>query len=163
MRLTVATSPPYARSSSPAPTSTHAQVTGPRALLWAAHNSNDEIARALIAAKAAVDVPNDFGVTPLLEASRNGDAAMVDLLLRAGADPKRSHPEGETPLLGAARAGSVPAVRLLLARGVDVNAAETFQQTTALMWAAAEGHTRRRRSAARGWRGSEPSGRTSPR
>jgi ankyrin repeat protein len=34
----------------------------------------------------------------------------------------------------------VPAVRLLLARGVDVNAAETYQQTTALMWAAAENH-----------------------
>ena len=31
-------------------------------------------------------------------------------------------------------------MRLLLARGVDVNAAEKFQQTTALMWAAAEGH-----------------------
>jgi len=114
---------------------------GSTALLWAAHHSNVEIARALIAAKAAVDTPNDFGVTPLLEASRNGDAAMVDLLLRSGADPKRSHPEGDSPLLSAARAGSVPAVRLLLARGADVNAAETFQQTTALMWAAAEGHT----------------------
>ena len=31
-------------------------------------------------------------------------------------------------------------MRLLLARGVDVNAAETFQKTTALMWASAEGH-----------------------
>ncbi|HEV8397986.1 MAG TPA: ankyrin repeat domain-containing protein [Vicinamibacterales bacterium] len=113
---------------------------GSTPLLWAAHNSNIEIARALIAAKATVDTPNDFGVTPLLEASRNGDAPMVDLLLRAGADPKRAHPEGETPLLSAARAGSVPTVRLLLARGVDVNHAEQFQQTTALMWAAAEGH-----------------------
>jgi ankyrin repeat protein len=113
---------------------------GSTPLLWAAHSSNLDIARALIAAKAAVDVPNDFGVTPLLAASRNGDAPMVELLLRAGADPKRSHPEGETPLLSAARAGSVPAVRLLLARGVDVNHAEQFQQTTALMWAAAEGH-----------------------
>jgi ankyrin repeat protein len=93
-----------------------------------------------VAAKATVDLANDFGVTPLLEASRSGDAAMVELLLRAGADPKRSHPEGETPLLSAARAGSVPTVRLLLARGVDVNHAEKFQQTTALMWASAEGH-----------------------
>jgi ankyrin repeat protein len=113
---------------------------GSTPLLWAAHASNLDIARALIAAKAAVDTANDFGVTPLLEASRNGDAPMVDLLLRAGADPKRAHPGGETPLLSASRAGSVPTVRLLLARGVDVNAAETFQQTTALMWAAAEGH-----------------------
>jgi uncharacterized protein len=113
---------------------------GSTPLLWAAHTSNLDIAKALIAAKAAVDAPNDFGVTPLLEASRNGDAPMVELLLRAGADPKRSHPEGETPLLSASRAGSVPTVRLLLARGVDVNHAEKFQQTTALMWAAAEGH-----------------------
>jgi ankyrin repeat protein len=113
---------------------------GSTPLLWAAHASNLDIARALIAAKASVDAANDFGVTPLLEASRNGDAAMVELLLRAGADPKRSHPEGETPLLSASRAGSVPTVRLLLASGVDVNHAEKFQQTTALMWAAAEGH-----------------------
>ena len=113
---------------------------GSTPLLWAAHTSNLDIARALVAAKASVDAANDFGVTPLLEASRNGDASMVDLLLRAGADPKRTHPEGETPLLSAARAGSVPTVRLLLARGVDVNAAENFQQTTALMWASAEGH-----------------------
>jgi ankyrin repeat protein len=87
-----------------------------------------------------VDAANDYGITPLLQASRTGDATMVDLLLRAGANPSRAHPEGETPLLAAARAGSVPAVRHLLARGVDVNHAESFQNTTALMWAAAEGH-----------------------
>jgi ankyrin repeat protein len=34
----------------------------------------------------------------------------------------------------------LPAVRLLLARGANVNAAEKFQGTTALMFAAAEGH-----------------------
>ena len=113
---------------------------GSTPLLWAAHTSNLDIARALVAARANVDAPNDFGVTPLLEASRNGDAAMVELLLRAGADPKKAHPEGETPLLSASRAGSGATVRLLLARGADVNAAEKFQQTTPLMWAAAEGH-----------------------
>ena len=114
---------------------------GSSPLLWAAHRSNIEIARALVAAGAAVDVANDFGVTPLLHASRIGDAAMVELLLRSGANPSRTHPEGETPLMAAARAGSVPAVRLLLTRGVDVNATETFQKTSALMWAAAEGHS----------------------
>lgn len=113
---------------------------GSTPLLWAAHRSSPEIARALVAAGAAVDAANDFGITPLLHASRTGDAAMVDLLLRAGANAARAHPEGETPLMAAARAGSVPSVRLLLARGADVNAAETFQKTTALMWAAAEGH-----------------------
>ena len=113
---------------------------GSSPLLWAAHRSNVEIARALVAAGAAVDVANDFGITPLLHASRIGDAAMVELLLRSGANPARTHPEGETPLMAAARSGSVPAVRLLLTRGVDVNATETFQKTSALMWAAAEGH-----------------------
>jgi len=113
---------------------------GSTALLWAANNGSVELARALVGAKAAVDTPNDFGVTPLLQASRVGDAAMVDYLLRAGANPSLAHPEGETPLQAAARAGSVQAVRLLLARGADVNAAEKFQNTTALMYAAAEGH-----------------------
>jgi ankyrin repeat protein len=113
---------------------------GSTPLLWAAHRGNLEIARALVAAKASVDAANDYGVTPLLQASRTGDAAMVELLLRAGANPSKAHPEGETPLLAASRTGSVPTVRLLLARGVDVNAAEGFQRTTPLMWAAAEGH-----------------------
>jgi ankyrin repeat protein len=114
---------------------------GSTPLLWAAHKSNVEIARVLVAAGAAVDAPSDYGITPLLQASRTGDAAMVDLLLQAGAHPSRAHPEGETPLMAAGRAGNVAAVRSLLARGVDVNATETFQKTTALMWAAGEGHT----------------------
>ena len=113
---------------------------GSTPLLWAANNGSVEIARLLLANKAAVDAANDFGITPLLQASRVGDSAMVDLLLRSGANPSKAHPEGETPLLAAARSGSVPAVRLLLTRGVDVNAAEKFQNTTALMWAVAEGH-----------------------
>ena len=42
--------------------------------------------------------------------------------------------------MAAARAGHRGGVRLLLERGADVNAAESSQQETALMWAAAEGH-----------------------
>jgi ankyrin repeat protein len=113
---------------------------GSTPLLWAVNNGSVEIARVLIANKAAVDAANDFGITPLLQASRVGDSAMVDLLLRSGANPSKAHPEGETPLMAASRSGSVAAVRLLLARGVEVNHAETLQNTTALMWAAAEGH-----------------------
>jgi ankyrin repeat protein len=109
-------------------------------LLWAVHKSDHDIARVLLAAGAKPDVPNHYGVTPLLEASQTGDAEMMDLLLKAGADPKRTHTEGETTLMAASRAGSVPAVRLLLDHGVDVNAADSFQHETALMWAAAEGH-----------------------
>lgn len=113
---------------------------GSTPLLWAVHDAQPEIARVLITAGATVDAANDFGVTPLLEASRTGDAVMVDVLLQGGANPSLAHPEGETPLMAAARAGSVPAVRALLTRGADVNAAENFQKTSALMWAAGEGH-----------------------
>ncbi len=113
---------------------------GSTALLWAANNGSLEIARALVAAKATVNTANDFGITPLIQASRVGNASMVEFLLGAGANPSLAHPEGETPLLAASRAGSLPAVRLLLARGANVNAAEKFQGTTALMYAAAEGH-----------------------
>src|SRR5712691_5178143 len=42
--------------------------------------------------------------------------------------------------MAASRSGHMGAVRLLLDRGANVNAAESSQQETALMWAAAEGH-----------------------
>jgi ankyrin repeat protein len=113
---------------------------GSTALLWAAYHSDVAMARALIAAGAKVDTANKYGVTPLLQASRTGDTPVIQALLRAGADPKQTHPEGETPLMAASHAGSVDAVRLLLEAGADVNAADAYQQQTALMWAAAEGH-----------------------
>jgi ankyrin repeat protein len=113
---------------------------GSTPLLWAAHRSDIEMVQALVAAGAKVDVANNYGITPLLDASRTGDVAMIEVLLKAGADPKRTHPEGETTVMAASRAGSVPAVRLLLDRGVNVNATDSFQKETALMWASAEGH-----------------------
>jgi ankyrin repeat protein len=114
---------------------------GSSALLWAAYNGNSEMSRALIAAGAEVNAPNRYGITPLLQASRIGDATVMGALLKAGADPKLAHPQGETPLMAAAKSGSVPAVRLLLEGGASVNSADAYQQQTALMWAAAEGHT----------------------
>ena len=114
---------------------------GSTAILWAAYHSNLEMARALIAAGAAVNTPNHYGITPLLQASRSGDAPLIAALLKAGADAAATHPDGETPLMAASRTGRVDAVRLLLAAGANVNAADdAYQQETALMWAAAEGH-----------------------
>jgi len=113
---------------------------GSTALLWAAYHSNLEMARSLIAAGSPVNAPNHYGVTPLLQASRAGDAALIAALLKAGADAAATHPDGETPLMAASRTGSMEAVKLLLETGANVNAADSFQQETALMWAAAEGH-----------------------
>jgi len=114
---------------------------GSTALLWAAYHSDVAMTRALIAAGAKVNTPNKYGVTPLLQASRVGADQVVQALLRAGADPSLAHPDGETPLMGASHAGSVATVKLLIEAGANVNAADTYQQQTALMWAADEGHT----------------------
>jgi ankyrin repeat protein len=113
---------------------------GSSALLWAAYHSDAEMTKALLAAGAAVDAANHYGVTPLLQASRNGDIELMRALLDAGAQATRWHAEGETPLMAAARTGRVDAVRLLLAHNSFVNAADPFQEETALMWASAEGH-----------------------
>ncbi len=113
---------------------------GSTPLLWAVHNSDVDMVRVLLTAGAKPDVPNHYGVTPLLDAARTGDAEMIEVLLNAGADPKRAHTEGETPLMAASRAGSLPAVKLLLDHGADVNAVDSFQKESALMWASTEGH-----------------------
>jgi ankyrin repeat protein len=113
---------------------------GSTALLWAVYRGDVAMVEALIAAGADPNVANNYGVFPLLQASRSGDAELIELLLAAGADPMMTHTEGETPLMAAARTGNVAAVELLLASGVDVNATDSFQNQTALMWASAEGH-----------------------
>lgn len=122
----------------------HADVNTPAndgstGLLWAAYHSDVEMTKALLAAGATVDAANHYGVTPLLQASRDGDVELIRALLDAGADPTRWHPEGETPLMAASRTDHVDAVQLLLSHGSFVNAADPFQEETALMWASAEG------------------------
>ncbi len=114
---------------------------GSTALLWAVYNADADLVRSLIAAGAKVDAANRYGVTPLLQAARTGDMPIMEALLKAGANSKLTHADGETPLMAAARTGRVDAVRLLLARGADVNGVDGNQEQTALMWAAAEGHT----------------------
>ena len=117
-----------------------AERDGSTALLWAVYNADLEMTRALVAAGAKVDAANRYGVTPLLQAARTGETALIEALLTAGASPTLAHPEGETPLMAAARSGKVESVRLLLARGADVNGTDEYQEQSALMWAASEGH-----------------------
>jgi uncharacterized protein len=113
---------------------------GATALHWAAYWDDLATARTLIAAGAAVDAKNRYGVTPLSLACTNGNAVMIGMLLDAKADPNLALPGGETPLMTASRTGKVDAVKVLLTRGADVKAAETGHGQTALMWAADEGY-----------------------
>ena len=93
---------------------------------------------ALLAAGAAVDAANRYGVRPSYLAAENGDAATMRALLAAGADAGAVFAEGETLLMTAARTGDVATIETLLAAGVDVDATESRGGQTALMLAAAE-------------------------
>lgn len=72
--------------------------------------------RMLLAAGAAVSVPNTAGRTPLLWAAGSGQLAATEALLAAGASTAEADCKGDTALHYAAWAGSVPTIHLLLAR-----------------------------------------------
>ncbi|HEX6896517.1 MAG TPA: ankyrin repeat domain-containing protein [Bryobacteraceae bacterium] len=97
-------------------------------------------ADALLAAGAGVNVANDLGVTPPAVASGNGSAAMIEKLLQAGTDPNLVASTGVSPLMLASRTGTAE-VTALLEHKASLEAKEHSHDQTALMWAAAEGHS----------------------
>ena len=116
------------------------QADGATALHWAAYLDDLDTAQRLILAGADADASNDHGVTPLSLACTNANAEMVRTLLAAGAHADAAVGSGETVLMGCARTGNVDAVEALLAEGADVNARESSEHQTALMWATAQRH-----------------------
>ena len=120
-----------------------AQGDGATALHWAAYQNDARTTALLIRAGADVNAPNNYGVTPLGLACKNGSAAIIEQLVTAGADPNdplQAVNAGETPLMLAARSGSPEAVTVLLTAGADINATESWNGQSALMWASAEAH-----------------------
>ncbi len=117
-----------------------AQNDGTTALAWAVYHNNDDLIDLLVnyGDGADVNAPNEYGVNPLHLACMNQNADIVSKLLRAGAEPNNNKWTGETPLMTCANTGTLEAVRALLDNGANVNAAESTQLQTALMWAAAE-------------------------
>jgi ankyrin repeat protein len=114
---------------------------GATALHWAAYLNDAETTASLIRAGANVNARNNYGVTPLALAAKQGNPRVIEQLMKAGADP--NDPVNfvnaeETPLMHVARAGSVEAVNLLVLAGAKINATETWNGQSALMWAAAE-------------------------
>jgi len=120
-----------------------AQGDGATALHWAVYRDDIEMSASLIEAGARVDLANNYGVTPFALAARNGSAAILGQLLAAGSDPndpRHAVNASETPLMVAARSGQADAVEVLLDAGADIDAQESWNGQSALMWAAAEAH-----------------------
>jgi ankyrin repeat protein len=115
-------------------------VDGTTALIYAAHQNDLDLVKALLAVGANAKAANRYGVTALWEACNVANGEMIQTLLKAGADPNATVGEGETLLMAASRTGSVAGVKALLAVGADANSKESYRGETALMWAVAENH-----------------------
>ena len=88
----------------------------------AAHEGDEESARALLERGARVNAGKPEGITPLLLAVDSENLGLVKLLLDSGADIKARRSDGYTALMDAAAAGNAEMVSLLLAHGAEVNA-----------------------------------------
>ena len=117
------------------------QPGGATALAWAVHLQDHETADRLLASGADVNTADEYGDTPLILASANGDQYLIERLVAAGADATAERWSGETALMLAAGTGVASAIGLLSEGGTPLDATETRRGQTALMWAAAEGHS----------------------
>ena len=102
-------------------------------------NRDEQGARALLAKKADVNVPQADGATALHWAAHWNDLATADLLLKAGAKVNVANDYGVAPLLLASINGSGPMIQKLLKAGANPNAAVPTTGMTPLMAAARSG------------------------
>ena len=72
-----------------------------------------EILERLILRGAQINIPDRFGMTPLLQASKNGTIDAIKLLLRNGADLEARNCEGSNCYLVAIEGGNLDAVKFM--------------------------------------------------
>jgi ankyrin repeat protein len=119
-----------------------AQGDGMTALHWAADNGQIELAGVLVFAGANLEAATRLGgFTPLMVASRAGHAGIVRLLADAGANLEATTETGETALHYAAWSGNPEIAVALAEKGADVDAQESANGQTPLMFAASYGRT----------------------
>jgi ankyrin repeat protein/mono/diheme cytochrome c family protein len=110
-------------------------ANGRTPLMAAAGRADVDAMRALLDAKAAVDVKNGAGETALILAAGTGSTPAVAVLLDRGADARARTKRDETALGNAATAGSDAVIKLLLDHGAEVNV-RNIRGYSALMLAA---------------------------
>lgn len=119
-----------------------AQSDGLTALHWAAMNNNSEIVGLLLYAGATVrPLTRVGGYTPLHLAARQGHAEVTGALIEAGANANEWTTTGVTAMHFAALANSAATIRALAAAGGDLNAADSYQDRTPLIFAAGRNAT----------------------
>ena len=75
----------------------------PAPLIWAVYRADYDVAEALIAKKAEVNVTNEFGATPLTEAARLSDGVWSRCCWMPARGSESANPDGETALMMAIR------------------------------------------------------------
>ncbi len=118
-----------------------AQPDGATALAWAVHLGQRSMAEALLDAGANANTVDEYGETPLTLAAANGDGALVQRLLKAGAKATIHAMERRDRADDCGRRRKRRRSTASGVHGADVNAADPRRGQTALMWAAAEGHS----------------------
>ena len=78
--------------------------------------------RKLLAAKALVDMKDNFGLTPLSYACQMGSCLVVNALLEWNADANTKNDWGATPLHHATSHNQCSVVPILLEGGANINA-----------------------------------------
>jgi ankyrin repeat protein len=113
-------------------------AAGPSTVAEAVKSGDKAAVRALIKARADVNLADPDGTTPLLWAIQAHDRELVDLLLAARANVTTGNRYGVKPLALAATGGDASMVDALLKAGADPNTANA-EGETALMSAARSG------------------------
>lgn len=113
---------------------------GSTALKIAAEHEFIDVMKALLDAKAQLELPDRHGLTPLMLAAVEGKADAVALLLERGVQVNTKAQNNITALYLASKGGHVPTLQLLLDAGAEVNGSDAFG-VTPLITACAMGHT----------------------
>lgn len=109
------------------------------ALHWACMRANWDVARYLIDAGAALNVPGDDGGTPLNWAVHHDNVEMIKLMIERGAELNHQNQWGMTELHTAIWRGNIHVVEFLLDRGSDPMI-RTKEGWTAMHYAFRSGH-----------------------
>eukprot|EP00439_Symbiodinium_sp_Y106_P065914 s168_g10.t1 len=109
------------------------------ALISASDNGHFDVVRLLSEARAATDVIDRCGKTPLLRAATKGHTSIVKSLLEAGAAVDYTDGYGRSALIEAAEIGHVRLVQLLLRVGPAEDTTDDYGKT-ALIYASDNGH-----------------------